>query len=535
MKTINTSLYDFARLRDPQSDYVYVDKTSQLHEICKPGTDTIYYLPRPRRFGKSLMISTIKCLFQGRRDLFEGLAIDSMGWDWEREVYPVLHLDMAQVASPSAAMLEQKLQKLMELTCEEFGVPFDPAVPASANFMVLLKKLPSVAPKAANGRYVVLIDEYDAPISGLLDSEEGRRELPMVRKTLHDFYVQAKSECGNMRFLMVTGVSKFAKTSIFSAFNNPKDLSLDRRAADLLGYTHEEMEKCFHEHIQAFADEKGVSYDKMFAQLLEWYDSYQFCPSRLVKVINPVSLGNALSNREFGNYWEATAGSTLVYEALKSGNRAPFDLAARFNPSDLDCPDALEASAVALLYQGGYLTIDRYLPKTGKLLLKIPNREVTQSLERGYVRSVLGKDFALNELENAADDFVEDLETRGITDFFKRMLVSVYSKLPHDWKFHDEVEVKRYFMAFMVFARAEVVGEEQHSLGRPDAVLRTEKGIYVFEFKYARSAAAALAQCRDRRYADAFAADSRPVTYVGVNYDPAKRTVDDVKTERVQG
>lgn len=297
-----------------------------------------------------------------------------MGWNWEKEVYPVLHLDMSHVASPSAAMLEQKLQKLMELTCEEFGVPFDPAVPASANFMVLLKKLPSVAPKTANGRYVVLIDEYDAPISGLLDTEEGRRELPMVRKTLHDFYVQAKSECGNMRFLMVTGVSKFAKASIFSAFNNPCDLTLDERTADLLGYTHEEMETYFHEHIQAFAEARGMTYAEAFAKLLKWYDSYQFSSGKLIKVVNPVSLGKALSTRSFGNYWEATAGSTLIYDALKAVNRTPRDFCIEVDKETLDAADALTAPVEALLYQGGYLTIDYVIrgEEIDKLQLRIP-------------------------------------------------------------------------------------------------------------------------------------------------------------------
>ena len=261
MKPINTSFYDFDRFIE--GGYVYVDKTAILYEIAKPGADGIYYLPRPRRFGKSLMISTLKALFLGRRELFRGLKIEQTDWDWEKEVYPVVHLDMSKMSSATVSGFESKLAIVLKFVFEEQGLTYDSKVTATENFLGLLESLPKKSP---NGKYVLLIDEYDAPISQLLDSDEGRAELPRMRKALHDFYVQAKSHCGDMRFLMVTGVSKFAKTSIFSAFNNPKDLTLDVRVADLLGYTHEEMETYFHEHIQAFADANGLTYEEAKAE-----------------------------------------------------------------------------------------------------------------------------------------------------------------------------------------------------------------------------------------------------------------------------
>ena len=525
MKPINTSLYDFPRIIE--GGYVYVDKTDRLYELAKPGGDVVYYLPRPRRFGKSLMISTLKALFLGRRELFRGLKIEQTDWDWENEVYPVLHLDMSKASSANAELFRQKLSTLMSFACAEFGVPFDPAKDAADSFLSLLEALPSKSP---NGKYVLLIDEYDAPIAGLLDTDESRKELPAMRKALHDFYVQAKSHCGDMRFLMVTGVSKFAKTSIFSAFNNPKDLTFDARAADLLGYTHEEMETYFHEHIQAFADERSETYDAAFAELLAWYDSYQFSAKRPVKVVNPVSLGNALSSRELKGYWESTAGSTLIFDALKAGNCGPFDLAAQVGVNTLDASDALDAPAVALLYQGGYLTIDRRI-NDERVLLKIPNHEVRQSLEQGYISRLLGRDFQIDSFRFTAEDSAAQLAAEGYTDSFRTMLQSAFSLLPHDWVCKDEKEAKRYFIAYMCFARAEIAGEPQHATGRPDAVLRTEKGVYVFEFKYAQSADAALAQCRERNYAARFVGESRPVYYVGVNYDPKSRTISEVTAE----
>ena len=539
MKPINTSIYDFPRLIE--GGFVYVDKTDRLYELAKPSADIVYYLPRPRRFGKSLMISTLKALFQGRRELFRGLKIEKTDWDWENEVYPVLHLDMSDAASPDAAQMNVKLNLVLKDKCESFGIPYDATLPASGNFLNLLNGLPKVTARARSeegskhpkdGKYVLLIDEYDAPIAGLLDTPEGRKELSAVRKALHDFYVIAKSHCGDMRFLMVTGVSKFAKTSIFSAFNNPVDLTLDARVADLLGYTHEEMETYFHEHIQAFADANGLTYEGAFGELLRRYDNYQFAPERLVKVINPVSLGRALSNGVIRNYWESTAGSTLIFDALKARNAAPVDFARKFKLISLDAPDALTAPAVALLYQGGYLTIDRRIDSE-TVALRIPNEEVRGSLYRGYVSELFGRDFELDDFSLTAEDTAQELAADETGARFAALLKTAFAKIPHEWLDKDEKELKRYFLAFMIFARAEVVCEEQHSLGRPDAVVKTEKAIYIVEFKYAQSADAALAQCREKHYADAYSADGRRVVYVGVNYDPKVRTVDTVKTEVV--
>ena len=525
LKPINTSFYDFEKL--VTGGFVYVDKTAQLYELAKPTADGIYYLPRPRRFGKSLMISTLKALFLGRRELFKGLAIERADWDWEKEVYPVLHMDMSQVASKTADELEISLQDLVQGLGAPFGAPFDPAKPAKTNFKNLLEHLPK---KSTNGKYVLLIDEYDAPIAKLLDSEKGRAELADMRSSLHDFYIQAKAHCGDMRFLMVTGVSKFAKTSIFSAFNNPTDLTLDTRAADVVGYTHEEMETYFHDHIQAFADANGLAYDAAFAELLRWYDGYQFSPERLVEIINPVSLGNALSKRVLRNYWEATAGSTLIFDALKAKNAAPIDFADEFEVATLDAPDALEDPTVALLYQGGYLTIDKRIDGE-TVLLRIPNQEVSTSLYRGYISRLLGVDFALDAFSRPAKKTAAELFADETGAKFATLLKTAFAKIPHEWLDKSEKEIKRYFLAYMIFARAEVVSEEQHSLGRPDSVVKTEKAIYIVEFKYGQSAEAALKQCREKRYADAYADDPRRVVYVGVNYDPAARTIGEVKTE----
>ena len=529
MKPINTSIYDFPTMIT--GGYVYVDKTAILYELAKPGADILYYLPRPRRFGKSLMISTLKALFQGRRELFKGLKIEQTDWDWEKEVYPVLHLDMSSARGLTAESVRVSLQEYMRHKAGDFGAPFNPNLEPEGNFENLMRHLAKTSP---SGKFVLLIDEYDAPISGMIDLGCGVRNVDFVRAMLHDFYIKAKICCGDMRFLMVTGVSKFAKTSIFSAFNNPVDLTLEARVADIVGYTHEEMEAYFHEHIQAFADKNGLTYEGAFGELLRRYDNYQFSPERLVKVVNPVSLGRALANGVVRNYWESTAGSTLIFDALKAKNAAPVDFARKFKVISLDAPDALSAPTVALLYQGGYLTIDRRIDSE-TVVLKIPNEEVRNSLYRGYVSSLFGTDFELDDFSLTAEETAQELADDELGGKFANLLKTAFAKIPHEWLDRDEKELKRYFLAFMVFARAEVNSEEQHSLGRPDSVVKTEKAIYIVEFKYGKSAEAALAQCRAKRYADAYAADGRRVVYVGVNYDPAARTVDAVKTEIALG
>ena len=529
MKAINTSYYDFATLIT--GGYVYVDKTAQLYTLVKPGADGLYYLPRPRRFGKSLMISTLKALFQGKRELFKGLAIERTDWDWEHEVYPVLHLDMSSARGLTPEKVRASLQEYMRHKADDFGAPFNPDLEPESNFENLMRHLAKTSP---SGKFVLLIDEYDAPITGMIDQACGVRNVDLVRAMLHDFYIKAKICCGDMRFLMVTGVSKFAKTSIFSAFNNPVDLTLEARTADLLGYTHEEMETYFHEHIQAFADANGLTYEGAFGELLRRYDNYQFSPERLVKVVNPVSFGRALASGVIRNYWEATAGSTLIFDALKAKNAAPVDFARKFKVISLEAPDALSAPTVALLYQGGYLTIDRRIDSE-TVVLKIPNEEVRNSLYRGYVSSLFGTDFELDDFSLTAEETAQELADDELGAKFANLLKTAFAKIPHEWLDKDEKEVKRYFLAFMVFARAEVNSEEQHSLGRPDSVVKTGKAIYIVEFKYGKSAEAALAQCREKRYADAYSADDRRVVYVGVNYDPDARTFDAVKTEIVNG
>ena len=196
----------------------------------------------------------------------------------------------------------------------------------------------------------------------------------------------------------------------------------------------------------------------------------------------------------------------------------------------LDAPDALSAPAVALLYQGGYLTIDRRIDSE-TVVLRIPNEEVRNSLYRGYISELFGKDFELDDFLMTAEETPAGLFADETGAKFVMLLKAAFAKIPHEWLDKDEKEIKRYFLAFMVFARADVTSEEQHSLGRPDSVVKTKKAIYIVEFKYGKSADAALAQCREKRYADAYAADGRPVVYVGVNYDPAVRTVSEVRTE----
>ena len=268
---------------------VYVDKTDVLLTLIRDPLASQFFLSRPRRFGKSLMISTLREIFKGRRELFKDTFIGRSDYDWS--VYPVIHLDLSKVVASSPEVLDVKLNGIVEDIAARFSAPFNDDKPSGENFERLLQH---VAETSEKKQVVVLVDEYDAPVNGFINDPE---RLTAFRDVMHQFFLVLKANVERIRFLMATGVTRFTKNSLFSCLNNPTDLTMDRRAARLCGYTPEEIETNFHEHIQAFAEEKGITYEAMFRELLAWYDSYRFSHLSEIRVCNPVSFGKALVNQ----------------------------------------------------------------------------------------------------------------------------------------------------------------------------------------------------------------------------------------------
>jgi len=512
MKPIVTDTYDFPTLIE--SGYVYVDKTAVLRRMVSGIDGRFFFMSRPRRFGKSLMISTLEQIFKGNRKLFRGLDIAKSDYDWKK--HPVIRLDMSVIRGTDAAGYRKAVCALVRSSARQLG--YDLGLEDSPGIM-LSQLIEAFTP--GGEKVVVLVDEYDAPLGGLLSNP---KLLEEVRQMLHDFYIVLKAHVADIRFLMMTGVSKFSKLSVFSGLNNLTDLSMRVEYAALLGYTPEELDKFFSAHLTAFAKGLGKSKAAAKADLLSWYDSYRFSPQCDARVCNPVSIGRALIEKKLWGFWNATGNATLIIERLRKAGRLPDELeGVETDEDELSACDIRSLPIVPLLYQGGYLTI-KSVDADGRLRLGIPNLEVRTALNKGMLADLFKED--ARRFSSIAESLVTSLDSsEDAAGAARRVLTSVFGMVPHEWKLKNEAEAKRYFLLFMRMAGATAHAEVESANGRADAVLETKKSVFIFEFKYGKTAKAALKQIDEKGYAKAFSADKRMVVKVGVNYDPKARAV----------
>ena len=524
IKVPTTGVFDFETLVTDE-EAKYVDKTGLLYELARHKSDAQLFISRPRRFGKSLMLSTLKAMFEGRRDLFKGLAIDKLPWEgWETPT-PVYSFTMGDVSGENYAEVKEQLGELVDGLFEQIGEPPPEKGTPPGNFK---KFILAAAAKSPTKKIVILIDEYDEPVADFLDDI---KTLKRVRKLLHDFYEKLKFNSDSIRFLMMTGVTKLTKLSVFSGLNHLKDRSTDRRFATLLGYTPKELDGPLRENVEAFGAQNGMDFAAAKNALLSWYDGYRFSPKTEERVCNPVTLGSALENGELKGYWEATGRATLIINRIEQAGKMPEDL--ENVPADaltLDVCDAESLPMESLLYQGGYLTIKDVIPgdaskdETDKYILAPPNLEVREALKRGYLAQVMGlKEGAFNTILDRAKKLIAAGDIREVVE---TMLFSLYAAVPPDWRIKDEAEAKRYFQLFFAMLGANPAPEFPSARGYADAVVERPQAVYVFEFKYGKSSEAAIRQIRDRGYADKWIGGARPVTLIGINFNPKKRNID---------
>ena len=521
MERIATSFCSFERLR---KRYTYVDKTDMLWRLVSDTEDAMFFLARPRRFGKSLMLDTLKCIFEGRRELFKGLKIEKKRYDWKK--YPVVMLSMDEVKGETPDLLIENLLGTISGLVERFGLEGVRKYSSPGKYFG--EFLARLAEK--RGPYVVLVDEYDVPLQGFLGQTTA---VKRVRAILHDFYVQLKSHSGDIRFMMMTGVTKLTKLSVFSGLNNPTDLTMDYpEYAGLLGYTPKEIEATYPKRLDALAKKLKTDRKGALKRLLDWYDSYWFCPDSRVRVCNPISIAKALRLAKLDSYWIRTAVSTLVMERIAAAGKTPTDFeGCTATKSELDLCDAMELPAKSLMYQSGYLTIkglsETEVDEIGnpKLILGAPNHEVRGAIRAGWFSGFLkvpADDF--DALVDVAKRQVVDGNIRGL---LYESLFGLYAKLPPTWRVRNEAEAKRYFLLFMRMIGANPQPEVASLRGYADAIIETQRFVWVFEFKFNKSANAAVRQIREKGYAAAYKGDRRPVTLVGINFRAAKRNIDE--------
>ena len=522
IRELTTGVHDFPTLIKGNNTK-YVDKTDLLYALCNDA-DQQLFISRPRRFGKSLMLSTLKAMFEGRKELFTGLKIYDMPWECWDTPHPVYSLTMASANGDTYEEVKEQLDVLVDDLFGVAGIPPPKRGNVPGRFENFLK---AAAEKTPTGKIVLLVDEYDEPVAGFLDDLE---TLKRVRKLLHDFYEKLKTNSGTIRFLMLTGVTKLTKLSVFSGLNHLTDLSMDPRFATLLGCTPEELDGTLRENVEAFGAKRGWDFATARAKLLEWYDGYRFSPESEAKVCNPVSLGKALKTGELLNYWESTGQTTMIVNRLKAADEMPADMnAMAATRTQLDVCQAETMPLPALMYQGGYLTLKEVID-ANTFRLGIPNNEIANSLAEGYVSTLLSR--GLEDWTEQLAQSRADMKEKGVESLLMRNLRAVFAAVPHEWKIEDEREAKRYFLLFMKLIGADISGERQSARGRADAILKDKSGVYVFEFKYGKSAQEALNQARTKDYAGPWLDAKPPVFLVGVNYDPAKRGIDDPLVEK---
>ncbi len=509
-------IQNFESLR--KDGYFYIDKTALVYQLVKTGR--YYFLSRPRRFGKSLLISTLEAYFQGKKELFTGLAIEKLEKDWIQ--YPIFHLDLNIGKYDAPDSLDKILNDHLELWESQYGTR-----PSEVTSALRFKGVVSRAYEQTGQRVVILVDEYDKPMLQAIGNQELQKEY---RNALKPFYGVLKTMDGCIKFALLTGVTKFGKVSVFSDLNNLNDLSMWNKYIDICGISDKELQENLEEEMHEFAEAQGMTYEQFRDKLREYYDGYHFTQNS-IGIYNPFSLLNAFDRKEFGSYWFETGTPTYLIELLKRYHYDLEHMAHAETYADVLNSIYGDEEPLPVIFQSGYLTIKGYDERFGLYRLGFPNREV----EEGFVKFLVPYYTRFNKIEAPFEvlKFVQEIE-RGEPDAFFRRLQSFFADTPYELV--KDLELHYQNVLFIVFKLVGfyVKAEYHTSQGRIDLVLQTDKYIYVMEFKLDGTAEEALHQINDKQYALPFAADSRKVLKIGVNFSNTTRNIERWVVEELQ-
>ncbi len=515
MLDLTSYTYSFEELI--RGNFLYVDKTEYIWNMVRPATAG-YFLSRPRRFGKSLTVSTLKAVFQGKKELFKGLAIYDKPYDWKR--YPVIHLDMNGLDFSSEDELESSLCDLVTEAAASHELTLELANAASM-FRVLINRL------AEQEQVVILVDEYDKPILNNLNKPHAQKILDKLKV----FYSVIKAFESKERFVFVTGVSKFCHVSLFSDLNNLTDISMHRDYAAMFGYTQEEFETYFADHIDSACKQQDMSREKLLPEIKAWYDGYRF-HAKAESVYNPVSLAQFFTNdAEFNNYWFSTGTPSFLMELTK---KTDFNfektlsepvMSLAFNAFEIDKIDPL-----ALLLQTGYLTIKSSFVDLGETLyyLDFPNREVKNAFE-----TYLISDYASIPQETVGANvfkMVKAIKARDL-NLFMELLKTFFAAVQYDVATNTEGRFQLLFYSVFLLIGVRVEAESRTNNGRIDAVICDGDHVYIFEFKINKTAEIAFDQIHDKEYFRKYQHSGRKIILVGANFDTGSRQITEWKSE----
>jgi hypothetical protein len=505
-------IQDFEDLRT--NDYLYVDKTFYVYQLKTSGKP--YFLSRPRRFGKSLFLSTLKTYFLGKKELFDGLVISELEHDWLE--YPVFYIDLNEEGYINIDSLYQALDTNLKRVEEQWDKDETETTPASR-----LSGLIRRAYEKSGRKVVILVDEYDKPLVNTLDKAEVNESM---RGVLKGFYGVLKSADAYLRFVFLTGVTKFSKVSVFSDLNNLMDISLDAEFSGICGISETELVKYFEPEIKKLSEQLKLSYEATFANLKKHYDGYHFCEDT-EGMYNPFSLLNTFRSLKLRNYWFSTGTPTFLAKMLKEGHFEIPDLENNIHVSISDITNYKVGmnNPIPILYQSGYLTIKDYDTEFEEFILGFPNVEV----KYGFLRELLpayAPQYAVHQRFSAVS-FIKTLRTGNI-DGFMDNLRSFYAGIPYDL-IKNENKDERYYQ-FIFYLLVTLMGqfiqtEVKTARGRIDAVIKTAETIFVFEFKAANYGTAedALEQIDSKDYLIPYTTDGRKVIKIGADFSEQER------------
>lgn len=494
------------------SGYVYVDKTALVYQLADRGK--YYFLSRPRRFGKSLLLSTLEAYFLGKKGLFEGLALSHLEKDWKQ--YPVLHLDLNARNYENVDSLHAELNKHLLMWEEKYGLPTRPLLAPEERFYFVIQR----AFEQTGKQVVVLVDEYDKPLLSTID----RKELhDAYRNTLKGFFGVLKTQDPYIHFALLTGVSRFSHVSIFSDLNNLEDISMVPDYADICGISEQELHTYFEESIRVLASANDLSYEDTCGKLREQYDGYHFYPNT-TGIYNPFSLLSTFQYKLFQDYWFRTGTPTFLVKLLQKNDYELKELKGLYvDGSALQSVDEEYADPIPVLFQSGYLTISSYDSEMG-YRLDFPNREV----ERGFFNFLVP--YYTSLLKSSVKGYLNKLTAavrQGRPDDLLRTLQSMLSGKPYMLAGGDkEVHFQNTLYLIFVMLGYNVQVEQATSQGRMDVTIQTPEYVYILELKLDKSAEEALQQIKDNQYACPFQTDVRKVFLIGANFSSETRTVE---------
>ncbi len=512
MQKLPVGIQDFRKIR--KNNYLYIDKTRYVYELASQSG--YYFLSRPRRFGKSLLVSTLKELFRGSKELFEGLWIEDR-WDWEK-TNPVLHIPFSSLGYKSLG-LERALHEFLDDFIREHELDVDEEA-LELKFRELLRSL-----SAKKGRVVLLIDEYDKPIIDFLGKEIAQAQEN--QQVLKKFYSVIKDSDPSLRMVFITGVSKFSRVSIFSDLNNLNDLSLQDFIADtMLGYTQEELEHYFKKHIPFVADYHKISAENLLEKVKNWYNGYSWNGKDFL--YNPFSILNFFQKAIFRNYWFATATPTFLINLIKEKQYYNFDKMkvgeAFFEAFQIDN----DIPVGTLLFQTGYLTIKEYDPESELYTLAYPNREVKKSMLEHLLGAFAKLEPGLGSkpVQNAR----RALQTEDF-ELLKNTLNRILYNIPYQL-YEDKERVYHLLIhIFFDYIGLDIHSEVNTARGRADVLVELDDKVYAIEFKIDQSAEEALNQIKERGYLDKYCSSGKKLIALGINFSTEKREVDEFAVE----